>query len=124
MSLSGAVSVKRDLGRLIAHALPAKLTFDQACMRQGQFSETYIHNLIYEVATANLSVADHWIRQNYAHPALQDALPYGRRRARHGQPIFSSLRRLDAWAVVGHRSEVDALKPLQVGRRLSPTSID
>lgn len=72
MSLPGNVLIKRDLGRLIAYALPARLTFDQACMRQGQFSETYVHNLIHEVATANLNVADHWIRRHYAHPALQD----------------------------------------------------
>jgi len=41
-------------------------------MRQGQFSETYIHNVIHEVATTNLNIADHWIRQNFAHPTLQD----------------------------------------------------
>jgi hypothetical protein len=72
MSLPHAVSIKKDLGRLISHALPAKLTFDQACMREGHFSESYIHSAIHEIATANLSVADYWIQQNYAHPDLQD----------------------------------------------------
>lgn len=48
MSLPHAASIKSDLERLIAQALPAKLIFDQACMRQGQFGETYIHNVIHE----------------------------------------------------------------------------
>lgn len=82
ISVLRAVSVKKDLGRLIAHAIPAKLTFDQACMREGSFSESYLHSSIHEVATANLSVAEFWIRMNYAHPTLQDVpLPLKKRGA-------------------------------------------
>lgn len=67
------VSIKKDLGRLIAHALPAKLTFDQACMREGGFNEYHVHAIINEVVISNLSSADHWVQASYAHPALQDA---------------------------------------------------
>ena len=66
------VSMKRDLGRLIAQGLPSKLTFDQACMRSGIFSELYLHAAINEILGSNLSTSDFWIRAGHAHPALQD----------------------------------------------------
>lgn len=72
MSASLNVSIKRDIGRLIAHALPSKLTFDQACMREGSFDEAYLQNTIHEIVVSNLSTSDFWIRQSHAHPALQD----------------------------------------------------
>jgi len=67
------VKVKRDIGRLIAHGLASKLTFDQACMRAGLFNEIYLHGTINEIIVSNISTADFWIRPGYAHPQLQDA---------------------------------------------------
>lgn len=64
--------MKRDIGRLLAHGLPSKLTFDHVCMRTGSFDEAYVQNTINEIIVSNLSTADYWIRRNHAHPALQD----------------------------------------------------
>ena len=66
------VSFKKDIGRLLAHGLPAKLTFDQACMRSGMFNELYIHGAMNRNRVSNLSTSDFWIRPSYAHPELQD----------------------------------------------------
>lgn len=72
MSTSLDVSIKRDIGRLIAHGLPSKLTFDHVCMRMGSFDEGYIQNTINDIVVSNLSTSDFWIRKNYAHSVLQD----------------------------------------------------
>lgn len=41
-------------------------------MRMGSFDEGYVQNIINEIVVSNLSISDFWIRQNHAHPALQD----------------------------------------------------
>lgn len=66
------VSIKRDIGRLLSHGIPSKLTFDHVCMRSGAFEEGYIQNTINEIIISNLSTAEFWIRRSYAHPLLQD----------------------------------------------------
>ncbi|PNW09043.1 hypothetical protein C1632_08080 [Microbacterium testaceum] len=67
------MKVKRDIGRLIAHGLASKLTFDQACMRAALFNEIYLHGTIDEIVISNISTADLWVRPGYAQPQLQDA---------------------------------------------------
>ncbi|MCC4907748.1 hypothetical protein [Microbacterium sp. cx-59] len=74
--------IKRDIGRLIAHGLASKLTFDQACMRAGLFNEVYLHGTINEIVVSNISTADFWVRPGYAHPQLQDVRGVGKKAGR------------------------------------------
>lgn len=65
-TLENQVKVKRDIGRLIAHGLASKLTFDQTCGRAGLFNEIYLHGTINEIVVSNISTADFWVRPGYA----------------------------------------------------------
>ncbi|MCE0510395.1 hypothetical protein LVJ59_15200 [Microbacterium sp. KKR3/1] len=88
MTQSIEVSIKKDVGRLIAQALPAKLTFDQACMRYGMFNELYIHGVMNEIVVSNLSIQDFWVRPSYAHPDLQDRYSAKKKRGRSRELDF------------------------------------
>lgn len=80
--------MKRDVGKLLALALPAKLTFDQACMRYGMFNELYIHGAMNEIIVSNLDTSDFWIRPSYAHPELQDRYAAKKNRGRSRELDF------------------------------------
>lgn len=72
MSANTEVVIRKDIGRLLAHGLPSKLVFDQACGREGLFNEPYLYGAINEIVVSNVSTSDFWIRTGYGHPALQD----------------------------------------------------
>lgn len=72
MSEISEVVIRKDIGRLIAHGVPSKLVFDQACRREGLFNEIYLYGAINEIVVSNVSTSDFWIRTGYGHPALQD----------------------------------------------------
>lgn len=88
MTQSIKVSIKRDVGKLLAQALPAKLTFDQACMRLGMFNELYIHGVMNEIIVSNLDTSDFWIRPSYAHPELKDRYAAKKNRGRSRELDF------------------------------------
>lgn len=66
------VAIQKNIGRLLAYGLPAKLSYDQACKRDGLFNEIYLYGVINEIAVSNVSTSDFRIRTGYGHPALQD----------------------------------------------------
>lgn len=88
MSETIEVAIKKDIGRLLAHGLPSKLVFDQACKKEGLFNELYLYGAINEIVASNVGTSDFWIRTGYAHPALQDVVTPKKKLGRHRELDF------------------------------------
>lgn len=88
MDAEKEVSIRRDLGRLIAHGIAAKLAFDHACLREGMFNEIYLHGTMNELIVSILSMDDFWIRPGHPHDSLKDEAASTRKSGRSRELDF------------------------------------
>lgn len=63
--------MRHTLARRLADGIPARLEFDYICQRAHFFGEHYLHGIINEVVSANISPEHHVPRAGYPHPALR-----------------------------------------------------
>lgn len=61
--------MRKDIGKRLTNGIAARLEYEYACQKAGDFEESYLHSVMSQIVSANID-STHSMKQGYPHPAI------------------------------------------------------